>query len=168
MEAYLKKRSELIAQDRALRPDHAIARTLSADEQRANQILRSIRTFEDRSVWNGKLPVKHVHGPQQMFPGMEFLTGQFLVPQKYIVPQLIFCTKARDMIVNTKLFDLLSKARISPEIYHTWLMFHRCRKAAFCTHTSTPLSVQTSFYVLRSSSLRCTSAWRLLRSAQAH
>lgn len=84
METYLKKRSELIAQDRALRPDHAIAKALSADEQRADQILRNIRTSEDRSVWNGKLPVKHVHGPQQMFPGMEFLTGHLVVLRKCI------------------------------------------------------------------------------------
>lgn len=167
METYLKRRSELIAQDRALRPDHAIAKALTADEQKANQILRSIRTSEDRTVWNGKLPVKHIHGPQQMFPGMEFLTGQFLVPQQCIVQQLNFFTIARDSIVNTKLFDILSKARSSIELHRTTLICHRCRKAAFCTHTSMPPSAPTSFFALPLSSLRCTFACRLLRSAQA-
>ncbi|KAI0636429.1 Metallo-dependent hydrolase [Trametes polyzona] len=90
MDAYLRKRDELIAQDRALRPDYTSATVLAADEQKADQVLRNIRTAEIRTVWNSKLPTKHVHGPQQMFPGMAFLT-------------------ARETIVNTKLFDVISK-----------------------------------------------------------
>ncbi|KAI8982866.1 Metallo-dependent hydrolase [Trametes punicea] len=90
MDDYLAKREELIAQDRALRPDHTSARALSADERKADEILRGIRDFEAQSVWDGKRPVKHVHGSQQMFPGMEFLT-------------------ARDTIVGTRVFQILSK-----------------------------------------------------------
>ncbi|KAI0780414.1 Metallo-dependent hydrolase [Trametes elegans] len=88
MESYLKNREELILQDRALRPDHASARSLSADELKADQILRRIRKHEHHTIWNGQRQVMHIHGPQQMFPGMEFLT-------------------ARETIVRTKLFELL-------------------------------------------------------------
>ncbi|KAI0647558.1 Metallo-dependent hydrolase [Trametes meyenii] len=88
MDAYLAKRNELITQDRALRPDSA--RPLSADEQKADQILRNIRAAEDKSVWGPDKPVHNIYGPQQMFPGMEFLT-------------------ARETIVGTKLFAILSE-----------------------------------------------------------
>ncbi|KAH9848878.1 Metallo-dependent hydrolase [Lenzites betulinus] len=90
MDAYLKKRDELIAQDRALRPDYASPRVLSTEEQKVDRILRNIRADEALSVWNGQLSVAHLYGPQQMFPGMEFLT-------------------ARETIVGTKLFEVLSK-----------------------------------------------------------
>lgn len=79
MDAYLKKRDELIAQDRALRPDYASPRVLSTEEQKVDRILRNIRADEALSVWNGQLSVAHLYGPQQMFPGMEFLTGKFSV-----------------------------------------------------------------------------------------
>ncbi|KAI0332618.1 Metallo-dependent hydrolase [Cubamyces sp. BRFM 1775] len=90
MEEYLKQREELIAQDRALRPDYASATPLSLDEQKADEILRNIRTAEAETVWNGKPHDKCIYGPQQMFPGMEFLT-------------------ARETIVGTQLYKVLSE-----------------------------------------------------------
>ncbi|KAI0374656.1 Metallo-dependent hydrolase [Pilatotrama ljubarskyi] len=90
MQEYLKRREELIAQDRALRPDNSSAKALASDEKRVDEILRSIRTAEAQSIWDDKRPVKHIHGPQQMFPGMEFLT-------------------ARETIVGTELFEIISE-----------------------------------------------------------
>ncbi|KAI0658813.1 Metallo-dependent hydrolase [Cubamyces menziesii] len=87
---YLTQRSQLIAQDRSLRADNAIAKDLSEDERKADEILRRIRTREAQSVWSAENSTKHRHGSQQLFPGMEFLT-------------------ARETIVETKLFDILSK-----------------------------------------------------------
>ncbi|KAI9061473.1 Metallo-dependent hydrolase [Trametes sanguinea] len=90
MEDYLRKRQELIQQDRALRPDQAYVNALSSEERRADDILRTIRTHEAQAVWNGDKPAKHEPGPSHMFPGMAFLT-------------------ARETIVNTELFKILSK-----------------------------------------------------------
>ncbi|KAH9900839.1 Metallo-dependent hydrolase [Cubamyces lactineus] len=87
---YLAQRSQLIAQDRSLRADYAIEKDLSEDERKADEILRLIRTREAQSVWSAENATKHHHGSQQLFPGMEFLT-------------------ARETIVETKLFDILSK-----------------------------------------------------------
>lgn len=74
MEDYLARRNELIARDRALRPDAAVVST-SAEEAQADKILRSIRSAEAETIWSPKREVRHVHGSSQMFPGMEFLTG---------------------------------------------------------------------------------------------
>ncbi|TBU65296.1 Metallo-dependent hydrolase [Dichomitus squalens] len=90
MDEYLKRREEFIQQDQSLRPDRAAAGVLSSDEHRADEILRSIRKTEARTIWGHELNVEHYHGSKQMFPGMEFLT-------------------ARQTIITTKLFDILSK-----------------------------------------------------------
>ncbi|KAI0351486.1 Metallo-dependent hydrolase [Trametes cingulata] len=90
MYSYVAQRQNLIAQDRALRVDHQTGRTVSDEERRADEILRRIRTSEAESVWSAKNPARHPHGSQQLFPGMEFLT-------------------ARETIMGTKLFDILSK-----------------------------------------------------------
>ncbi|KAI0709750.1 Metallo-dependent hydrolase [Earliella scabrosa] len=90
MEEYLKQRRELIARDRALRRDNTLVEKLSPDELKADEVLRGIRSAEAKSVWSQQLDVEHMHGPQQMFPGMEFLT-------------------ARETIVRTQVFDILSK-----------------------------------------------------------
>ena len=74
MEDYLARRNELIARDRALRPDAAVGST-STDELQADKILRSIRSAEAETIWSPKREVRHVHGSSRMFPGMEFLTG---------------------------------------------------------------------------------------------
>ncbi|KAI0709749.1 Metallo-dependent hydrolase [Earliella scabrosa] len=90
MEEYLRQRQELIARDRALRRDNALAANFSSDELKADEVLKGIRSAEAESVWGQQLQVEHMQGPQQMFPGMEFLT-------------------ARETIVRTKIFNLLSK-----------------------------------------------------------
>jgi len=82
---YQAKRAALIDDDRALRPDYARAANFSTAELTADTIVRSIRTAEATSVWDAE----HANVPHP-FPGMEFLT-------------------AREVIVQTKLFKLLSK-----------------------------------------------------------
>lgn len=76
MDDYLTQRQQLIADDRALRIDHAAQRDISEEERRADNILRHIRSSEAESVWSATQPLKHLHGSQQLFPGMEFLTGK--------------------------------------------------------------------------------------------
>ncbi|KAH9928472.1 Metallo-dependent hydrolase [Epithele typhae] len=90
MEAYLSKREELISEDRALRPDGFASKSLTPDERKADEILRTVRAAEAESVWGLDRKSNHPHGSQQMFPGMEFLT-------------------ARKTIMGTKIFDILSK-----------------------------------------------------------
>ncbi|KAI0647566.1 Metallo-dependent hydrolase [Trametes meyenii] len=90
MDDYLLQRSNLIAQDRSLRADLSAHKTISDEERTADDILRRLRASEAQSIWTAQNPVKHIHGSQQLFPGMEFLT-------------------ARETIVKTKLFDILSK-----------------------------------------------------------
>lgn len=76
MDDYHAQRKQLIADDRALRIDHAAQREISEEERRADKILRHIRSSEAVSVWSATQPWKHLHGSQQLFPGMEFLTGK--------------------------------------------------------------------------------------------
>ena len=76
MEEYLRQRERFIREDRALRPDRATASVLSSDERRADDILRSIRDTEADNVWGQETSSEHQHGSKQMFPGMEFLTGE--------------------------------------------------------------------------------------------
>ena len=75
MEEYLRQRQELVARDRALRRDNAPAANFSSDELKADEVLKDIRNAEAKSVWGQQLEVEHMQGSQQMFPGMEFLTG---------------------------------------------------------------------------------------------
>ena len=79
MDAYLSQREQLIREDRALRPDHATSHALTPEEIRADKILRGIRTAEAETVWGLDRKSSHPHGSQQMFPGMEFLTGEFFM-----------------------------------------------------------------------------------------
>lgn len=76
MDDYHTQRQQLIADDRALRIDHAAHREIPEEERRADKILRHIRSSEAESVWSAKQSPKHFHGSQQLFPGMEFLTGK--------------------------------------------------------------------------------------------
>lgn len=76
MEDYLRQRQELILKDRALRHDYAPNKEPSLDEVKADKLLRNIRTTEAEIVWDPNRKVDHPHGSQQMFPGMEFLTGE--------------------------------------------------------------------------------------------
>ncbi|KAI0820230.1 Metallo-dependent hydrolase [Trametes gibbosa] len=90
MDGYLSRRQQLIADDKALRVDTVYQASLSADESRADKVLRRIRASEAVSVWSTAQPQKPQHGSQKLFPGMEFLT-------------------ARETIIGTQLFDVLSK-----------------------------------------------------------
>ncbi|KAJ7033747.1 hypothetical protein C8F04DRAFT_957252 [Mycena alexandri] len=86
-EHYKDERAALINRDRSpsLRPD--FAQVLSEIETKADEVVRKIRTAEAASIWGAKYS-DIVHP----FPGMEFLTG-------------------RSIILKTKIFDILTKAR---------------------------------------------------------
>ncbi|KAF7304985.1 Adenosine deaminase CECR1-A [Mycena kentingensis (nom. inval.)] len=81
--AYNDQRATLIAQDRALRRDHAA--TTSAAERKAAEYIKCLRTEESASVWGSE----H-EGVLHPFPGMEFLNG-------------------KSIIDKTKLFKVVSK-----------------------------------------------------------
>ncbi|KAH7926643.1 Metallo-dependent hydrolase [Leucogyrophana mollusca] len=85
LEEYNVKRAALIAEDRALRIDHARASNHTATEIQADAIVRRIRKEEAETIW----AEEHDDVPHP-FPGMEFLTGKHI-------------------ILKTKLFQLLSK-----------------------------------------------------------
>ncbi len=72
MEEYLAKRQSLIIEDHAKRVDRNTAYKLSPEEHRADEILKRIRKEEGETLW-GK---EQLHGSEQLFPGMEFLTGK--------------------------------------------------------------------------------------------
>jgi adenosine deaminase CECR1 len=90
VDLYLQQRAQLIREDRALRVDTAKLEQLTPTEAQAEYIVRKIRNEENISVWGGE----HDDIPHP-FPGMEFLT-------------------ARSLIVQTKIFKILSKV----SIYH--------------------------------------------------
>ncbi|EPQ58065.1 adenosine deaminase-like growth [Gloeophyllum trabeum ATCC 11539] len=82
---YLSKRDAFINDERSLRREHARLNALSDAEAQADTVVRQIRADEAKTIWtddNENMP--HV------FPGMEFLTS-------------------RDLIVKTKLFNILAK-----------------------------------------------------------
>ena len=70
LEEYNAKRAALIAEDRALRVDHARASNHTATEIQADAIVRRIRKEEAETIW----AEEHDDVPHP-FPGMEFLTG---------------------------------------------------------------------------------------------
>ncbi|KAG2157483.1 Metallo-dependent hydrolase [Suillus clintonianus] len=82
--AYLQRREELIASDRALRIDHSRTK-YTPTELKADGVVRSIRAKEAVDVWGGK----H-EGVPHPYPGMEFLN-------------------AKDIILKTELFKIVSK-----------------------------------------------------------
>lgn len=80
LQAYIAKRSALIAQDRARRVDYG--KEYSSIEEDADLIVRKIRAEEDVSVWGQGEESTSIYRPNgdapRLFPGMEFLTGPFL------------------------------------------------------------------------------------------
>ena len=72
MEEYITKRGDLILQDRSKRVDQNANHKLSSEERQADEIIRRIRKEEGETIW-GK---EQLHGSEQLFPGMEFLTGR--------------------------------------------------------------------------------------------
>ena len=77
MEAYLAARHNLILEDRGKRADHRRVSSPAEDERKADEILRRLRAEEAHTVWGAHIAVNHTHGSQQLFPGMEFLTGEY-------------------------------------------------------------------------------------------
>jgi hypothetical protein len=70
LDEYNRKRTQLIADDRALRVDTVNGDRFSEKSRQADAILRRIREEEAKSIW----AVEHEDVPHP-FPGMEFLTG---------------------------------------------------------------------------------------------
>ncbi|KIK37706.1 hypothetical protein CY34DRAFT_810088 [Suillus luteus UH-Slu-Lm8-n1] len=85
LDEYHCKRTELIADDRALRIDVVNGDRFSEKSRQADIILRRIREEEAKSIW----AVEHEEVPHP-FPGMEFLTG-------------------KDIILKTQLFNIITK-----------------------------------------------------------
>lgn len=83
LDEYYCKRTELIADDRALRIDVVNGDRFSEKSRQADMILRRIREEEAKSIW----AVEHEEVPHP-FPGMEFLTG-ILKLEKYKVLAVI-------------------------------------------------------------------------------
>lgn len=69
-DAYWESRKKLIADERSLRRDVARIKNATADELKADEIIRAIRLEEEKSFWS----IEH-EGVPNTFPGMEFLTG---------------------------------------------------------------------------------------------
>ncbi|KAI5124292.1 hypothetical protein M0805_008900 [Coniferiporia weirii] len=84
-ESYLSARASLIAEDLSLRHDSSLVKTASADELKAEEIIKAIKTEEAKTIWS----VEH-EGVTNIFPGMEFLS-------------------AKHLVMKTKLFQILSK-----------------------------------------------------------
>lgn len=85
LDEYHCKRTQLIADDRALRVDAVNGDRFSEKSRQADAILRRIREEEAKSIW----AVEHEEVPHP-FPGMEFLTG-------------------KDIILKTQLFNIITK-----------------------------------------------------------
>ena len=66
---YFSRRATLIQEDRSLRRENVLLRSLTEKESIADEIVRRIRAEEEESVWG----VEHDEFPH-IFPGMEFLT----------------------------------------------------------------------------------------------
>ncbi len=75
MEEYLRERKLLIAEDRSHRVDTDTFGVASDTEKQADQILRRIRAEEHETVWSRAAP--EIPGAVHVFPGMEFLTGEY-------------------------------------------------------------------------------------------
>ena len=66
LEKYNQDRAALIASERALRFDAVAIASASANETRAAEIVRKLKTREAEEIWNAE-------SEQLMYPGMEFL-----------------------------------------------------------------------------------------------
>ncbi|KZT26489.1 Metallo-dependent hydrolase [Neolentinus lepideus HHB14362 ss-1] len=85
VDQYFANREGFINDERSLRREHARLSALSEAEARADRVVRQIRATEAQTIWSAENDA--VPHP---FPGMEFLTS-------------------RDIIVKTKLFNILTK-----------------------------------------------------------
>ena len=72
VEDYLKTREHFITEERSLRRDRIRLENVTADERRADEIIRAIKAEEEKTVWS----VEH-EGVPNTFPGMAFLSGDY-------------------------------------------------------------------------------------------
>lgn len=78
MDEYLAKRTELIGQDRAQRLDFGRRDFYTAESEKADGIVRRIRSAEAVSVWAAdNRAAQDADDATHLFPGMAFLTGQY-------------------------------------------------------------------------------------------
>ncbi|KAH9948004.1 Metallo-dependent hydrolase [Amylocystis lapponica] len=109
-EDYLKRREQLILEDRAQRVDTARLASLPPIEQQAEAIVRAIRAQEAVSVWDAGKYTTSDYSPDDtspnIFPGMSFLTGSVICASPVLTD---ICHQARETIMQTKLFNILSK-----------------------------------------------------------
>ena len=66
---YFSRRAALIHEDRSLRRENVLLRSLTEKESIADEKVRRIRAEEEESVWG----IEHDEFPH-IFPGMAFLT----------------------------------------------------------------------------------------------
>ena len=72
VEDYLKTREHFITEERSLRRDRIRLENVTADERKADEIIRAIKAEEEKTVWS----VEH-EGVPNTFPGMAFLSGDY-------------------------------------------------------------------------------------------
>ena len=70
---YIRERQRLIAEDRGRRVDALALAQATNVERQADEIVRRIRTKENKTVWGPDAPT--IPGSMHVFPGMGFLTG---------------------------------------------------------------------------------------------
>jgi len=92
---YKEQRTQLIAQDRALRVDHVRAGSFTDVEIKADRVVRAIRAREAETIWS-----KEHDGVPKAFPGMDFLTG-------------------KSVIVKTELYEILRQMPKASRHSHT-------------------------------------------------
>lgn len=108
MDEYLAKRAALIAEDRVGRLDSGRREFYTADSEKADGIVRRIRAAEAISVWGAdNKAVDGADDATHLFPGMAFLTGECYGTRCACVSSITHI--ARELIVKTKLFKIMSK-----------------------------------------------------------
>lgn len=104
IKAYKVKREALIDEDRSLRRENIWKSQRSAAEIKADERIRNLRAYEASTVW--KVESDSIPHP---FPGMEFLNGTAF-PNRGICPHNADQRTGRNIIVKTKIYQILSKA----------------------------------------------------------
>lgn len=136
MASYWTQREQLILEDRALRVDAVRVQNLSDVEKKADQVVRTIRACEATSVWGAGAKSILDYSPgdssPNLFPGMAFLTGVSNLPIS-IYLMLTHANEARETVVQTKLFQILSKVgRRDSQCHHASVFDHPVKDAERC------------------------------------
>ena len=138
MDEYLAKRAELIAEDRVGRLDSSRREFHTADSEKADEFVRRIRAAEAISVWGAdNKAVNGADDATHLFPGMAFLTGECYAIRRGCASSVVHI--ARELIVKTKLFKIMSKVSKSTARTLRHSSWSSCRKARFFTLTSMQL-----------------------------